>query len=304
MADNKIKILLVEDNPGDVRLVQEMVKEAGTGQYELSVEGTLDGLLSRLRKASFDAVLLDLNLPDSRGIATIKSVQGNAPFIPVIVITGLDDETIASESLKLGAEDFLIKGKFDNQLLLRALRYAIERKRAEQALRESEWRLKKAQSLGRIGNWEYDFTTKQILWSDEMFTLYERDIALGPPSEEEEAKYYSPEQAGILREHARRAQEAGEEFKYDLEVKLPSGKTAFFATIMLPVKSEEGQIVKVFGTAQDITEQKRMQEEIAKKVHDLEIFYKATMDREDMVIELKHKINALLKELGRAPTYQ
>jgi PAS domain S-box-containing protein len=151
MADNKIKILLVEDNPGDVRLIEEMVKEAGAGQFELTVEGTLDGSLGRLRKRSFDAVLLDLNLPDSRGIATMKSIQGNAMGIAVIVLTGLEDEAIAIESLKIGAEDFLIKGKCDGSLLVRSLRYGVERKRVEEKLRDSEERFRVAQEISPDG---------------------------------------------------------------------------------------------------------------------------------------------------------
>jgi PAS domain S-box-containing protein len=137
MAEGKMKILLVEDNPGDARLIQEMVKQAGAAQYELVVEGTLEGALSSLRKGSFNMVLLDLNLPDSSGIATMKSIQRNASHIALIVITGLSDDAIAIESLKMGAEDFLVKGKFDGSLLVRSLRYAIERKRAGKMLQES-----------------------------------------------------------------------------------------------------------------------------------------------------------------------
>ena len=138
MTEEKMKILLVEDNPGDARLMQEMLKEAGAGKYELSVAGTLDSALDRLRKEAFDAVLLDLNLPDSHGIITLKSIQGNASQIAVVVITGLSDDAVAIESLRIGAEDFLEKGKFDGSLLVRSLRYAIERKRVEKALHESK----------------------------------------------------------------------------------------------------------------------------------------------------------------------
>ena len=140
-----------------------------------------------------------------------------------------------------------------------------ERKRAEEALRESEEKLKEAQALGRIGNWEFDIDNQKIDWSDETYRLYERDPAFGPPTVEEEAAYYSPEQVEILREYTRRAIEEGEEFEYDLQAKLPSGKPAHFSATMRPVKDESGRIVKLFGTVQDITERKRAEEELLQR---------------------------------------
>ncbi len=138
MEEPKIKLLLVEDNPGDARLIQEMVKKAGVGRYEISTVGTLDNAVDQLRKSSFDGLILDLNLPDSQGITTLKSILGNAPGTAVVVITGLDDEALVVDSLHTGAEDYLVKGKFDGSLLIRSLRYAIERKRSERELRESK----------------------------------------------------------------------------------------------------------------------------------------------------------------------
>jgi PAS domain S-box-containing protein len=109
-----------------------------------------------------------------------------------------------------------------------------ERWRAEEALRKSEERLREAQTLGKIGNWEFDLTTGKIDWSDEVYVLYERDKALGPPTEEEDAGYYSPDQVKILREYGRLAIEKGQEFTFDLNALLPSGKTVFFNASMRP----------------------------------------------------------------------
>jgi len=138
-----------------------------------------------------------------------------------------------------------------------------ERKQMEDALREEHDRLKGAQRLGRIGNWEYDVDSQRIVWSDEVFVLYERDPALGPPTAEEEAKYYSADQVKILRDYAARSIKNSEEFTYDLEAILPSGKKAFFAASMRPIKDESGRVIKLFGTVQDITERRRMEEKLA-----------------------------------------
>jgi PAS domain S-box-containing protein len=141
-----------------------------------------------------------------------------------------------------------------------------ERKRAQEALRESEEKLKGAQALGRIGNWEFNVDNQKITWSDEVYRLYERDPALGPPTAEEETAYYAPEQVEILREYARRAIEEGEEFEYDLQAKLPSGTLAHFSATMRPAKDEGGRVIRLFGTVQDITERKRAEEALKRRV--------------------------------------
>lgn len=138
MPDPKIKVLLVEDNPDDAMLVQEMMRAKGAGQFELSVEGTLAGSLNRLRNEPFDLILLDFNLPDSRGLATMKSLQKNALHLAIVVITGMDEEAVALEALKNGAEDFLVKSEFDGSLLVRSARYAVERKRSEDLQKASK----------------------------------------------------------------------------------------------------------------------------------------------------------------------
>jgi PAS domain S-box-containing protein len=137
-----------------------------------------------------------------------------------------------------------------------------ERKQMEEALRESEANLKDAQAIGRIGSWEFDVESREITWSDQTYKLYDRDPALGPPTAEEEATYYPPEQALRLREYARQAIEEEKDFKYDLETKLPSGRPAFYSATMHPIKDSHGRVVKLFGTVQDITERKRTEDEL------------------------------------------
>jgi PAS domain S-box-containing protein len=137
-----------------------------------------------------------------------------------------------------------------------------ERKQMEEALRESEASLKNAQAIGRIGSWEFDVESREITWSDQTYKLYDRDPALGPPTAEEEATHYSPEQALRLREYARQAIEEEKDFEYDLEAKLPSGRPAFYSATMRSIKDVHGRVVKLFGTVQDITERKWTEDEL------------------------------------------
>ena len=138
MFQGKMKVLLLEDNPVDVLLIEEMFTEEATSRFELASVARLADGIKRLSEQEFDAVLLDLNLPDSIGIATARSLKQNAPNLPIVILTALADESIALEALRIGMEDYLVKGQITATLLAHSLRYAVERKHVEEALRESE----------------------------------------------------------------------------------------------------------------------------------------------------------------------
>lgn len=142
MNGETIKVLLVEDNPGDVRLIREALKETKGFQVILTCVGRLDEGLQHLEQGTYDALLLDLMLPDSEGPDTFTRVQRHSPNVPIVLLTGLDDEAFGLEAVRRGAQDYLVKGKTDSELLSRSLRYAIERRHSEDALRESEERFR------------------------------------------------------------------------------------------------------------------------------------------------------------------
>jgi signal transduction histidine kinase len=132
MKEKLIKaVLLVEDNPGDTRLLREMFNEDSSLNVDLTFVGCMAEAEAYLAAHAVDAVLLDLGLPDAHGLAAIRRARLAAPGIPLVVLTGMDDETLATQSLQEGAQDYLIKGQIETRGLLRALRYAGERKRLE-----------------------------------------------------------------------------------------------------------------------------------------------------------------------------
>ena len=134
MMAKTTRVLLMEDNPGDARLILEMIAEAGGDGFELEWVSQLSEGLERLSAGKVDLVLLDLGLPDSRGIDTFSRAYAHAPEVPFVLMTGLEDETLALTSIRQGAQDYLVKGETNAKLLLRAIRYATERKKAEIAL--------------------------------------------------------------------------------------------------------------------------------------------------------------------------
>ncbi|MBD2233288.1 hybrid sensor histidine kinase/response regulator [Phormidium tenue] len=131
-----IHVLLIEDNPGDRRLMQELLREVTSVAIQLDYADSLSQGMQYLKQTTFDVVLLDLFLPDSQGFATFTQLHQQERKTPIIVTTGLNDETLALNAVQAGAQDYLVKGQITGELLVRSIRYAIERKRAEQKIRE------------------------------------------------------------------------------------------------------------------------------------------------------------------------
>ena len=129
-----IKILLLEDNPTDARLTREMLLEQSADRFELVHVDRLSEALRRLRREPFHLILLDLSLSDAYGLDTLRQVQAKSPGVPILVLSGLNDEALALKAVQNGAQDYLVKGQTNGDLLARAIRYAIERKRVEERL--------------------------------------------------------------------------------------------------------------------------------------------------------------------------
>jgi diguanylate cyclase (GGDEF)-like protein len=123
------KVLLIEDNPGDARLICEMIAEDPDAPFDVECAERLSQGLERLSAREIGLVLLDLSLPDSLGLETFAKVYAHSPTVPIIVLTGNDDANVALSAVKSGAQDYLIKGRLDRELLLRSMQYSIERKR-------------------------------------------------------------------------------------------------------------------------------------------------------------------------------
>ena len=133
-----IRVLIIEDNPADMRLIREELAALTQPSFKICFADRLASGLRQLQTEQIEVVLLDLFLPDSTGIGTLKRVLGHCPNVPVIVLTGLDYEKLGTEAMRQGAQDYLVKGQTGGKLLARAVLFAMERKRIEDALRDSE----------------------------------------------------------------------------------------------------------------------------------------------------------------------
>jgi signal transduction histidine kinase len=143
--NDALQVLLVEDNAGDARLLREMFSREKTGSFELTHLLRMSEAVVHLAKGGVDVVLLDLGLPDGHGLDTVRRAYAVAPGVPVIVLTGLDDEALAAAAMAEGAQDYLIKGQIESRALPRALRHAIERyrmRRETELLRTNQMQFK------------------------------------------------------------------------------------------------------------------------------------------------------------------
>jgi len=134
MSPEMKHILLVEDNPGDVRLLVERFRETGKNNFSLDHVEMIEQAVRRMAEKNYDLVLLDLSLPDGSGMNTVKRICRAVPHIPIIVLTGMEDDTLAIEAVQAGAQDYLVKGEVNGSLLIRAMNHAIERKKMEERL--------------------------------------------------------------------------------------------------------------------------------------------------------------------------
>jgi PAS domain S-box-containing protein len=172
MSSLEPKILIVEDNPGDLFLVKEFLKRTALPSFQILHADTLKKALLLLKSHKFKIILLDLFLTDSEGIETFEKIYPLSANAPVIVLTGLVDEKVTAEALKKGAQDYLVKGDYDKKLLEKTIRYAIERKHNQELLKQSEEEYKLLFENNPVPMWAYDTNTLSIVTANASAILY------------------------------------------------------------------------------------------------------------------------------------
>ena len=259
----RIKVLLIEDNPSDTLLLRAMLASQGGSTLELETVDTLTAGLQRLQHGGINLVLLDLSLPDSHGLETFLKLHAQEPAVATIVFSGLDDEEVAMRALHEGAQDYLVKGQVDKRLLVRAIRYATERKRAELAL-------EKERELTRTLE---DNIPDHIYFKDRhsRFLRVNRaqaqDFHLNHPDEaigKTDFDLFSSEHASQAYADEKRIMETGQPLLGIVEKEtFPDGSITWAITSKLPLYDKRHQIIGTFGISRDITELKTIQDKLA-----------------------------------------
>ncbi|HXF92328.1 MAG TPA: response regulator [Nitrospiraceae bacterium] len=252
-----MRVLLIEDNEDDAYLVQETLNERQEPRCDLEWTDRLRRGLKRLAEGRFDVVLLDLSLPDSQGLETFDRLQAQAHGVPLVVLTGLDDEAMAVQAVRKGAQDYLVKGRLVPDLLVRALRYAVERKQVEAALRLSEARLAEAQRMAHIGNWEWDLLTNRVWCSDETYRIFGLHPTGVEMTYDDFLTYVHPDDRGGVRTVIETATRDRQPYEHEYRIVRPDGTERTVRGHGETRLDDTGRPVRVVGTIQDITEKKQ-----------------------------------------------
>lgn len=165
MSQDPIHLLLIEDDPGDADLFQEILEEAENSNFTVTWVDRLAAALERLELELYDLILADLSLPDSHGLETFIRLYAKVPQLPIVVLSGSDDESIVVRALQEGAQDYLVKGTADSNLIIRSIRYAIERKQVQLALQASEERYILAARGANDGLWDWHLELNFVYFS-------------------------------------------------------------------------------------------------------------------------------------------
>jgi two-component system sensor histidine kinase/response regulator len=265
MSDKPTKILLVEDNPADVRLMQVMLARARDARFEVEEAGRLSEALGRLTEEGIDAVLLDLSLPDSHGFETFGAVHSQAPQVPVIVLSGHDDEEFAVKAVRAGAQDYLVKGEVDTKLLVRAIRYAVERQEAAVALARERFLLHALMDNLPDSIYFKDAGSRFIRVNKALANRF----GLKDPAEavsKTDSDFLSEEHAAPAVADELKVMRSGKPLVGREEKETwPDGRVAWVSVTKMPLRDRDGKIIGTFGVSRDITDRKDAERTLAEE---------------------------------------
>jgi PAS domain S-box-containing protein len=296
--DRPIRVLLVEDNPGDARLLRELIAEDRRMRAEVTHVDYLARAFEALNAIQPDIILLDLSLPDARGLETVIKTHERAPSVPIVVLTGLHDEDLALSAVQKGAEDYLLKGTVDGPGLGRAIRYAIERNKGD-AMERRLLAEQAARTQAEIGEKQFRClaeTIPQIVWEISAAGVFE---------------YASPrwfEYTGQNPDEARstgprtfihpdyvdawtKAWAGGTEWQMEYPMRRSDGTFRWHLGRFAPFFDEGGALFKWYGTATDIDDRKRAEEE---RTRLYEAARRAIKSRDDLLATVSHDLRSPL----------
>ena len=247
------------------------MKKAGI-KYELFHAETFYEGVELAEDNNIDLVLLDLSLPDSQGFKTLTNFLNKFPKLPVIVMTGLNDEVVGNQSVKAGAQDFLVKGQFDDNLLGRVIRYSIQRHKTQLKLEQyakslaiSEKRYIEAQEMAHFGNWEMDIVTNEMKWTDEVYRIFGFHPQSISPTLSDYLGLVHIEDRQIVEEAFSQVIKDGQLHKVEYRIIVDGRRIKHIANQLKIFYDDITEKILLVGAIQDITEQKVSQQLIIEK---------------------------------------
>lgn len=265
VSKTPLRALIIEDNPRDAELTVAALQQAG---YSLSfdVVDSPEGLLEVLGGEGYDVVLSDHNLRTWNGTDALKLVRDDGKDMPFIVVTGSIGDEAAVDYIKRGATDYVLKDRLARLALAveRALEERALRKvhlKGQESLRLSEARLREAQRIAHLGDWDWDLATNQQIWSDELFRMLGFEPQSFQPTVETLKNMLHPDDLARVREAVKESLQGGRLYSAEFRIKRPNGEIRHIHSQGEIQRTPEGQPARMVGTALDNTEQKRLEQQ-------------------------------------------
>ncbi len=292
MLRNKIlyTFLVVEDNAGDFMLIEDLLKEQ-FAKATITNATTFKQAIAFIEVIvkPYDAVLLDLSLPDKSGDELIKDMLKMADLTPIIVLTGNSNIDYSINAISLGVSDYLVKDDLTNKILHKSILYAINRKSILENLRAEEANLKKAQAIAHLSNWEIDLVQNSIKWSDELYNILEIKKDKTNPSTDLFFSFIHPDDIGIVRKDVSETQVNFSDTSSECRLLMKDGSIKY---VFLQRKIEldnNKKPIRLYGTLQDITERKKTEKKQKKLTSDL---IQRNRDLEQFTFIVSHNLRA------------
>lgn len=290
---SSIQVLLIDDNLAEARLLAELLKGSAQERFALHHVQRLTDAIAQLETISPDIALLDLTLPDSSGLDSLDWLVAEMPELPVVVLTNTTDEDLAVRAVRRGAQDYLMKRQINQELLVRSLRYAIERKQASVALQAAnvvleqrvlertaeletaneqlrqeieqreyiQERLTLAQRVGKIGTFEWYLATDTVTWSPELEALYGQENGSFGSDLTAWLSAIHPDDCDRIWQEIQQTIRSGQDLSSEFRILHPDGRERWIAIKSSLFQGADGKPVRMIGLHMDITEKKQLEEQ-------------------------------------------
>jgi diguanylate cyclase (GGDEF)-like protein/PAS domain S-box-containing protein len=261
--DELVRVLLVEDCPDHAELIFTKLRRSKRIRAEIDHADRLEKGLRKLEKEKYDVVLLDFSLPDSFGIETFRRAHQASPRTPIIVLTSLDDNELAVQAVRLGAQDYLVKREADTRLLVRSILYAIERATAEEALLESEERYALAVRGANDGLWDWNFENDRVFYSPRWKSMLGFSVDDVGDSPREWLDRIHPDDRPPFRRHLdAHLTGSTEQLEFEQRMRNFDGEYIWVLARGVAVRDENGKPYRMAGSQTDITARKRAEHQL------------------------------------------
>jgi PAS domain S-box-containing protein len=276
MKNNNLHVLVVDDNPGDQFFISELLAETYLQIDAIETAASVQDAVTLLQQKQVDIVLLDLSLPDSQGIDTFLQVNTYAKNIPVVILSGLNDLNTATDAISLGAQDFLMKGEFNEKLLEKTILYSIERKKTLLELRYSNERYEFVSKATNDLVWDWDVLNNKVYRNEEQFV---KILKLPAELRNEDNGFWNsrihPDEGDLKDKILGNLERDKSATHFEEEYRFLRGDGEYIYVVDkgYAVRNEQGRVIRIIGSLQDITESKKKEAQLRESEEKYRLFF-------------------------------